>query len=116
MKRVIVLVSLWAMASATVLGACGKPLGTGAEHPQRPHGSAVASQEEPSSPRGAHCHEERPTGSNIGRTVCRSDEDVDGSRDAARTFMNRRPSSPTAKDAPSTGVPNSNPFPADKRF
>lgn len=102
MKRGLVLAGVCVVAAA-MLGACGRPPGKGAESPE------MASQnEEPAA--GRHCHEERPTGSNIGRTVCRSDDDADGSREAARTFMYRRPSSPTAGDGnPTTGVPNSNP-------
>jgi hypothetical protein len=36
---------------------------------------------------GQVCHEERPLGSNISRTVCRPQEDVDRDRAAAQKFM-----------------------------
>lgn len=79
--------------STLALGACGRPMGQGAEEPTAA-----------TSPSVRHCHEERPTGSNIGRTVCRDDENIDGSREASRDFMTRRRPSPTRGDGePNTG-------------
>lgn len=84
--------ALGVAVSALALGACGKPMAQGsAEEPKAA-----------TSPNIRHCHEERPTGSNIGRTVCRSDENIDGSREASRDFLTRKRPSPTAGD----GVPN----------
>ncbi len=83
---------LLSLVGALSLAACGKPPGQGAAEPE-----ATTSSVRP-------CQEERPTGSNIGRTVCRDDEDADGSREAAREFLTRRRPSPTKDGNPSTGA------------
>lgn len=98
MRRGVLLTLLWALA----LAACGRPLGQGAEGPKMATSSSRDIR---------HCHEERPTGSNIGRTVCRSDENIDGSRAATREFLTRKRSAPTSLANPTTtDVPNSNPL------
>lgn len=98
MRRGVLLTLLWALS----LAACGRPLGQGADGPSTTTSSSKDYR---------HCHEERATGSNIGRTVCRDDENIDGSREATREFLTRRRSSPTGGDGnPRTGVPNSNPL------
>ena len=37
------------------------------------------------------CHQEYPTGSHIGRTVCRTDEQIAEERLKSREFVNRPP-------------------------
>lgn len=105
MRRRTLLTLLWALS----LAACGRPMGQGADEPATPTSAQNANVR--------HCHEERPLGSNIGRTVCRTDENIDGSREASREFMTRKRSAPTGRDGqPNTGgkyggVPASAPGP-----
>lgn len=63
-----------------VLGACGSgsaqtPTGT-------PRTNADGQQ--------VYCHDEKPTGSNISREVCRPKEEVDAERNSAQDFMRQR--------------------------
>jgi hypothetical protein len=47
---------------------------------------------------GQVCHEERPLGSNISRTVCRPQEDVDRDRANAQKFMGAPRAAPSTPD------------------
>ncbi len=51
------------------------------------------------------CHQEYPTGSHIGRTVCRSTDERDRDREQAREFITtpRRPTRPT-RPLPQPGI------------
>lgn len=57
---------------------CGAPAGSS---DTTPHGSSAKA------PNGQVCHEERPLGSNISRTVCRNQEDVDRDRESASKYL-----------------------------
>ena len=46
------------------------------------------------------CKEERPTGSNISRTICRSEEEADDEADAGKDWMKKPRAEPTTSDDP----------------
>ncbi len=46
------------------------------------------------------CREEYPTGSNIGRTVCRTEEQSDEDRQRARTLVSTPPPAPPPPPPP----------------
>jgi hypothetical protein len=58
---------------------CGAQTSNGSE--TTPHSPTSAA------PNGQVCHEERPLGSNISRTVCRSQEDMDRDRESANRYL-----------------------------
>lgn len=68
---------------------CGAPAATSNT---TPNGSSAAA------PNGQVCHEERPLGSNISRTVCRSQEDIDRDREGANKYL--REPRPVPKTGP----------------
>lgn len=76
-----------AVSFAVALSGCGKPVG---------NNESTTPMEASSEAKGANCHEERPLGSNIARTVCRSDDQAKRERENTRSFINRPRASPTA--------------------
>lgn len=58
---------------------CAAPASNSAD--TTPHGSTAEA------PPGQVCHEERPLGSNISRTVCRSQEESERDRESAQKYM-----------------------------
>lgn len=49
------------------------------------------------------CHQEYPTGSHIGRTVCRTEEDTERDRQNARILVTTPPPAPRQAPPPPTG-------------
>jgi hypothetical protein len=89
-------ISLLLVAS---LAGCGAPLSQ----------SEGTTPEKSAAGGGENCHEERPIGSNISRTVCRTDEEVARDRESTRSFINTPRASPTAQGQASPAYPTTTP-------
>ncbi len=70
---------------------------TGCVPPSENNASTTPSQQQGATG-GQVCHEERPLGSNISRTVCRPQEDVDRDRREAQKYMDAPRPVPSTRD------------------
>jgi hypothetical protein len=91
--------SLTASLTARCLGCLGGLLVIGAIGcvPPSENNAGTTPAAQQGSQNGQVCHEERPIGSNISRTVCRPQEDIDRDRADAQKFMG------TPRPVPKTG-------------
>ena len=87
------------LAATFAVAGCGAPLSQ----------SDGTTPEKSAGNQGETCHEERPIGSNISRTVCRTDEEVARDRENTRSFINTPRSSPTANGQASPAYPTTTP-------
>jgi len=75
------------LAVALLLAACAAPAAQGTGANTAAAGSGAGS--------GSDCHDETPTGTNIPHMVCRTPEQGQDERDAARRYMNTSRPDPT---------------------